>query len=344
MGQSEENSNTISWYRSPLKGESLRDLNQRSDGKGFLQAGGHLGLLVLTGTAAFYANGRVPLPVLLLIIFMHGTFYTFLLNGFHELCHSSVFKTKALNTLFLRIFSFLGWYAPVMFWTSHNKHHKHTLHQPDDLEVLLPMKLTVKDYIKSAIVDPWEFFETLRRTIRFSFGKIVKEDLIGDWEVDDIFPPSEVENRRHLFNWARILLVGHGMICVVSIYTGLWLLPVLITFGRFYGRWLQWFCGKTQHTGLQDEVPDFRLCSRTVILSPFVRFLYWHMNYHIEHHMYAAVPCYNLGRLHKAIEYDLPESPKGLYAAWKNIGKILKRQREDPEYQYMPEMPEIQKA
>ena len=63
------------------------------------------------------------------------------------------------------------------------------------------------------------------------------------------------------------------------------------------------------------------------------------MNYHIEHHMYAAVPCYNLGRLHKAIEYDLPESPKGLFAVWKKIVEILKIQKADPEYHYVPDLP-----
>ena len=329
----------ISWYRSPLKEELLSDLNQRSDWKGFLQASGHLGLLLLTGIAAFYAESRLPLPVLLLIIFMHGTFHSFVINGFHELCHGSVFKTKMLNRLFLRIFSFLGWFDPVMFWTSHKRHHKHTLHQSEDLEIVLPIKLTLKEYIKSAIIDPWEFYDTLRRTLRFSFGKISKKDMPGEWKVNDLFPPSEVENRCRLFNWARTLLVGHGIIIGVSIYTGLWLLPVLITFGRFYGRWLQWLCGRTQHTGLKDNVADFRLCSRTVILSPFVRFLYWHMNYHIEHHMYVAVPCYNLGRLHKIIRYDLPLCPKGLYAAWKEIIEIRRKQNIDPEYQYIPKLP-----
>ena len=44
--------------------------------------------------------------------------------------------------------------------------------------------------------------------------------------------------------------------------------------------------------GLQDYVPDFRLCYRRFLVNPVVRFLYWHMNFHIEHHMYAAVPCY----------------------------------------------------
>ena len=78
-------------------------------------------------------------------------------------------------------------------------------------------------------------------------------------------------------------------------------------------------CNNTQHIGLQDDVPDFRLCTRTVILNPFFRFLYWHMNYHIEHHMYAAVPCYRLGKLHATIKNDLPHCPRGLYEAWTEI-------------------------
>jgi len=115
--------------------------------------------------------------------------------------------------------------------------------------------------------------------------------------------------------------------------------PVLITLAPFYGGWLQWLCNNTQHTGLQDKVPDFRLCTWTIILKPFVRFLYWHMNFHLDHHMYAAVPCYNLGRLHAAIQHDLPPCPVGLVAAWKKIIPILKIQKKDPSYQYVAELP-----
>ena len=132
----------IAWYRSPVDREVLASLNQRNDWKGLMQTLGHLGLLALTGAAAFYAAGRFPLAVLLLILFLHGTFWAFLLNGFHELCHKTVFKTKALNTIFLYAVSFLSWYNPVMFWASHQEHHKFTLHPPDDLEVVLPIKLT----------------------------------------------------------------------------------------------------------------------------------------------------------------------------------------------------------
>jgi fatty acid desaturase len=91
--------------------------------------------------------------------------------------------------------------------------------------------------------------------------------------------------------------------------------------------------------GLQDEVPDFRLCCRTIILNPFLRFVYWQMSFHTEHHMYAAVPCYNLGKLHEIIKHDLPHCPVGLVEAWTQIIAILKRQRVDPQYEYAPELP-----
>ena len=323
----------ITWYRSPVDRETLAALNQRSDWLGLLQTLGHLGLLVLTGAAAWYAALSLPVWALLLILFLHGTFYQFLLNGFHELCHSSVFKTKFLNTFFLYVFSFLSWHNPFLFWTSHQEHHKYTLHPPDDLEVVLPVKITLNSFLQRALVNPLEFYARLMMAIRLSRGR-----LEGEWE-NILFPPDATEARRRLFNWARILIVGHVLLAGISIYFGIWMLPVLTTLAAFYGGWLQFLCNNTQHTGLQDNLPDFRLCTRTIILHPFVRFLYWHMNFNIEHHMYAAVPCYHLGKLHAAIKSDLPPCPVGLVAAWKEIIEILRKQDENPAYQYVAVLP-----
>ncbi len=70
-----------------------------------------------------------------------------------------------------------------------------------------------------------------------------------------------------------------------------------------------------------------------------MRFLYWHMNFHIEHHMYAAVPCYHLGRLHRLVRHDLPHCPRGLVETWRQIAAIQKRQKSDPDYQFVAELP-----
>jgi fatty acid desaturase len=115
--------------------------------------------------------------------------------------------------------------------------------------------------------------------------------------------------------------------------------PVLVTLAPFYGNGFQWLLNNTQHTGLIDNTPDYRLCCRTILINPFFRFIYWNMNYHTEHHMYAAVPCYNLPKLHEYVKADLPPSRRGLVDAWREIVAILRRQEVEPGYQHRQEIP-----
>ena len=207
------------------------------------------------------------------------------------------------------------------------------LHPPDDLEVVLPVKITLENFLKYSFVNPWGLIDRTKGLIRLSRGI-----LVGEWE-NTLFPADEPGKRQSLIRWARILLFGHLLIVVVCVPLGLWMIPVLITLAPFYGGLLLFLCNNTQHVGLQDNAPDFRLCTRTILLNPVVRFLYWHMNFHIEHHMYAAVPCYNLGRLHDAIKHDLPRSPNGLLETWRAIIPILQRQKVDPQFEFVPELP-----
>ena len=102
----------IPWHRTRLERVVLAELNRKSDAMGLLQTLGYLGALALTGAAAWNAALSLAWPWFLLALFVHGTGYGFIINGFHELCHSSVFRTKWLNQLFLHVFSFLGWYTP----------------------------------------------------------------------------------------------------------------------------------------------------------------------------------------------------------------------------------------
>ena len=173
----------------------MRELNRRSDWKGLLQTLGHLTLIVLTGALAWQVQDRLYL--LLPTLLAYGTFYIFLLNATHELCHNTVFRTQFLNDFFLRLFCFLGWRSHIHFWTSHAEHHKYTLHPPDDLEVVLPAKLTLKNFIQLGFVDPWTLCSTLKTHLEHSLGVIR-----GEWP-EHLFPPDAVDKRRRLFWWAR---------------------------------------------------------------------------------------------------------------------------------------------
>jgi fatty acid desaturase len=62
------------------------------------------------------------------------------------------------------------------------------------------------------------------------------------------------------------------------------------------------------------------------------------MNLHCEHHMYAAVQRYNLRKLAKHIEYDLPEA-KSFFGTWKEMLEIRRRQKEDSSYRFDRPLP-----
>ena len=323
----------LHWYRTPIDRALLADLNQRSDGWGFVQTLGHLGIIAATAALAWYAALHWSWYILVACLFLHGTVYAFLLNAFHELCHTTVFKTRALNRFFLHVVSFISGSNHVYFWASHQEHHKYTLHQPDDMEVILPVEITLKSFLRTAFINPIGCLQRWKSWVLLSSGR-----LENDWQ-RILFPAHKPARRQELISWARILLLGHSVIVGQALFTGWWMLPVLITLAPFYGGVLLFLCNNTQHVGLQDEVDDFRLCTRTIYLNPVVQFLYWHMNYHIEHHMYAGVPCYKLARLHRAIKHELPYTANGLYETWNVIIAILNRQQHEPPYQFVPELP-----
>jgi fatty acid desaturase len=95
----------------------------------------------------------------------------------------------------------------------------------------------------------------------------------------------------------------------------------------FYCGRLVTLCGTPQHIGLVPDAADFRLCCRTYTCSPFIGFLYWNMQYHVEHHMFPAVPFYNLPALRKAFAHDLPPATHGLWGAWRDHSRAEKSTR-----------------
>ena len=325
--------NRVKWYRTPVPAADLARLNQRSDWLGLRQSVGFLLVLAALGGLAWQAANRGELVLAAALTIVYAGVHKFTVNGFHELCHKTVFKTKALNTIFLHIYSFIGWHSHISFWASHQAHHRYTLHPPDDLEVVLPVKLTLRSYLAFAFINFRGFWLRLKHDLLLSFGHIEEE-----WEAM-LFPPENVEGRRKLFGWARTLLIGHGLIAAAAIWQGWWMLIPLVTLAPFYAGGFQYLINVSQHIGLCDEVDDYRLNTRTIMLNPVLAFLYWQMNYHIEHHMYAAVPFYHLPELHRLVKHDMPKAPNGVMGTWRQVIPILLRQKREPGYQFVPETP-----
>jgi fatty acid desaturase len=91
-------------------------------------------------------------------------------------------------------------------------------------------------------------------------------------------------------------------------------------------------------------VRDHRLNTRTVTLNPVFRFLYFNMNYHIEHHMFPMVPFHALPNLHERVQRDLPYTYSGLIDAFKEIVPVLIRQSKDANYFLLRALPAPDKS
>ena len=342
----------VKWYRSPLAFEKQRELSQRSDLQGWLQAGGHLALFAITGTLVYLFWAQQMWLGFILALFIHGTSASFF-EGIapHELGHGTLFRTKSLNKFFLYLFSLLGWWNPIDYDNSHNYHHRYTLYPEGDRENLLPLdpslklSLLVQLFTINLFSPAGRTFSmgglisTVWLTIKGAFGRIGSTDIPHNEWLQALHADKPEEHRKSI-RWSRIMLLFHGAVLVVSVATGLWVLLLIISFSTFIGNWAVYFLGMTQHCGLCENVPDFRKNTRTVTLNPILEFLYWHMNWHIEHHMYVSIPCYNLRKLSEAIADDMPE-PRTLSQAWKEMRETWKKQQIDPDYYFNTPIPSI---
>jgi len=332
----------IKWYRCPIDPTVLRELSKPSDLQGFKMALGHLGLWLLTGLLGFYFAIEQLWLGFLLMIFLHGTVGTFFSAPHHELCHGTVFKTKRLNEIFLRIFSTLGLQNFHIYKMSHSYHHRFTLHRIADKEVVLPKTPSLKflyllQLFTFNITGGFEsrgLFPTMRGLFRVAADRMEKP--YNEWgtELYAEFP----EERLKAVHWARYLIAVHLSFAVFAVLIGYPILILIVSLHPFMGNWLRYFVGAPMHCGLRSDVSDFRKCVRTITLDPISEFLYWHMNWHLEHHMFAAVPCYNLKKLYEAVAEDMPK-PRTLIGSWQEMLEVVKQQEADPAFEFDTPVP-----
>ena len=81
--------------------QTLKTLKGKSDVRGWVQAGTHLGALIVNTIALVYFwSSFLAIPLFM----AQGILINCLYAGVHELSHNSVFKTRWLNEFFGRTF------------------------------------------------------------------------------------------------------------------------------------------------------------------------------------------------------------------------------------------------
>ena len=178
------NNTVIDWYRTPLGPGILEALNNKNNLKGLLQAGGHLCLIITTGTLSVYVYYNHSWILLLPIIFLHGTIAAFLSNACHEFVHGTVFSSRILNKFFLYTFSFLRWFPPEYYWRIHTAHHQYTLYSsldrdpelfPYENEPGVIKRVTFREFFTKEFINPFNLVSTIRRNVQHSRGKLKDE-------------------------------------------------------------------------------------------------------------------------------------------------------------------------
>jgi fatty acid desaturase len=131
---------------------------------------------------------------------------------------------------------------------------------------------------------------------------------------------------------ARIWVAIYAVTLLLSVVMGSILPFMVIGLPRLYGAWHHIMTGLLQHGGLADNVTDHRLNSRTVLMNPVSRFIYWNMNYHVEHHMFPMVPYHALPRLHALIKDDLPPPNTSIADGFREMWPAFRRQMANEDY------------
>ena len=256
-------------------------------------------------------------------------------SRWHECGHGTAFRTRWMNDAVYHIASFQIMRNPVNWRWSHARHHTDTLIVGRDPEIAWqhPVSLVLKALAYVGIYETWLSL------------KVLANNAMGRHSPDEKDYIPEAEWPKAVF-WARVHMAIYALTALTALAmaaSGMgWqsVIPFLLIGGpRMYGCWHHVMTGLLQHGGLSENVLDHRLNSRTLYMNPISQWIYWNMNYHIEHHMFPLVPYHALPELHALIKDDLPKPNPSIFHAYKEMMGAVMRQRREPGYFLVPDLP-----
>jgi fatty acid desaturase len=233
-----------------------------------------------------------------------------------------------MNDAVYHIACFMVLREPTVWRWSHTRHHTDTIIVGRDPEIAVPRPPNLLGIALNCFA--------LRSGFAF-FGKLLLHTT-GRLAADEATYIPETE-RGMVYVVARVWVLIYAAVIASCFYWGTLLPALLVGLPSFYGGWLLIVFGLTQHAGLAEDVLDHRLNSRTVYMNPLFRYLYWNMNYHVEHHMFPMVPYHALPALHADMKADTPPPYDGLWAAYREIIPALLRQAKEPTWFVQRKLP-----
>ena len=314
------------WYHTDVPRKEMKALMQRSDQPALRDTTILFGLMIVfAGTGIFLWPSWWSAPFWLAYGVLYGSAMD---SRWHECGHGTAFRTPWMNAVVYHIASFMMIRNPVEWRWSHARHHTDTIIVGRDPEILA-MRPPALARILLNVFGIVDAFNGWKRMLLNALGQL-------DPQVATFVPRSE---QYKVFRVARIWVCIYLATIALSVWTGSIFPLMVIGLPRLYGAWHHVVTGILQHAGLAEDVVDHRLNSRTVYMNPISRFIYWNMNYHVEHHMFPMVPYHRLPELHAKIKHDLPAPSPSILAACREVWPALKRQLRYEDYFIKRELP-----
>ncbi len=265
------------WYQCHVPRETMRKLLERRDAPAIRDTILWFALIFSSGyaTYALWGSWWAIAPYALYSMLYAATSD----SRWHESGHGTAFKTDWMNNVLYEIASFMVMRESTVWRWSHTRHHSDTIIVGRDPEIAVPRPPQWSDLVMK--------FFNLRAYV--PYFKVVLMHCAGRMSAaEKTFIPSSEFPR--IYRIARVYLLLYSAVIALSIYQRSILPLMFVGLTNLFGTWLMVIYGLTQHAGLAENVLDHRLNCRTVYMNPIHRYLYWNMNYHVEHHMFPPRP------------------------------------------------------
>lgn len=314
------------WYAHPIPRKALKALMRRKDGPAIRDTAIWLGTMLVCAVAGVHFWGSwLAVPFFIVYGVLYGSASD---SRWHECGHGTAFKTAWMNNAVYQLACFMILREPTVWRWSHTRHHTDTIIVGRDPEIGVKRPPDILGLFLNLFALKSTYF-ALQKLALHAAGRLTAEE--------KIFIP-EMEQWK-VFIVARIYIAIFLGVAALSIGLHSWIPAMLIGLPTLYGGGITIIHGVTQHAGLSEDVLDHRLNSRTIYMNPISRFIYWNMNYHVEHHMFPMVPYHALPALHEAIKAECPDPYPSILAAYREIIPALLKQLRDPTYHIVRELP-----
>ena len=317
---------TADWYHTDIDRKVMKSLMQRSDAPAIKDTIILFALMFSVATLAIYfMPSWWSAPFWLIYGVLYGSAMD---SRWHECGHGTAFKTRKYNDLLYQVASFCMMRNPIEWRWSHARHHTDTVIVGRDPEIAIMRPVRFLSLLLK-YMGLVQGFSGIVSILKYSMGKM-------NPAVASFIPEQE---RKKVFRVARIWLAIYVITILASLYASSWIPVLLIGAPTIYGAWHHVLTGFLQHGGLAENVIDHRLNSRTVYMNQINRFIYWNMNYHVEHHMFPMVPYHQLPKLHEKIKHDLPPANTSIFDGYKEVLPALWKQSTDPDFFIIRRLP-----